>query len=127
MRGDKEYQLSSAIATYLKLQYPDVVYHFDPVGVNLSKAQAGKMKAIQHDRGYPDLFIARSNKYCNGLYLELKVVSPYLKDGKTLKKSEHLEQQRKIHEKLRKAGYWVDFVVGFDLAKEVIDHYLKTQ
>lgn len=127
MRGDKEYQLSSSIATYLKLQYPDVVYHFDPVGVNLSKAQAGKMKAIQHDRGYPDLFIARSNKYYHGLYLELKVVSPYLKDGKTLKRNEHLEQQNRIHDKLRKSGYKADFIIGFDQAKRVIDHYLRTQ
>lgn len=126
MRNDKEYQLSKAVSHYLRLQYPDVFFHFDSSGQNQSKAQAGMMKAIQHSRGFPDLFIAKSNKYCKGLFIELKVITPYLKDGRTLKKSEHLEQQRKNHRMLQKEGYWADFVTGFDLAKRTIDHYLKT-
>ena len=123
MRNNKEYQLSKAVAKYLRLQYPRVLFHFDLSGQNQSKVQAGMMKAIQHSRGFPDLFIAGSNKYCKGLFIELKVVSPYLKDGKTLKKNEHLEQQREIHKMLRKEGYWCDFVTGFDLVKRTIDHY----
>jgi hypothetical protein len=58
MRNNREYQICKNIAIYMRQQYPDVIFHFDLAGLNLSKAQAGMMKAIQGGRGWPDLFIA---------------------------------------------------------------------
>ncbi len=126
MRSNKEYQLSKAVYTYLRLQYPDVLFHFDLAGLNLSRAQAGMMKAIQHSKGFPDLFIAKACGGRHGLFIELKVVSPYLKDGKTLRKNEHLERQDKNHLQLSIEGYHAVFGVGFDQCKEIIDNYLKS-
>ena len=124
MRANKEYQICKAISVYLKLQYPSVLFHWDLAGLNLSRAQAGMMKAIQGERGYPDLFIAKRKLKCGGMYLEIKAESPFLKDGKTLKSNNYLKEQQQNHIKLRSEGYVADFVVGFDAAKKAIDLYL---
>lgn len=125
MRANKEYQICKAISVYLKLQYPKVIFHWDLAGLNLSRAQAGMMKAIQGDRGYPDLFIAKAMCGYNGMYLEIKAITPYLKDGKTLKSDKHLIEQQMNHARLKKEGYFAYFVVGFDEAKEAIILYLN--
>lgn len=125
MRNNKEYHLSKQLAQWLRLQYPDLLYRFDMAGLNLSKTQAGMNKAIQQSRGYPDLMIFRANKKYQGAFLELKTTTPYLKDGITLKKDEHLEEQAKKHEQLRGEGYWADFTVGFEHSRRVIEQYLK--
>jgi len=54
---------------------------------------AMKNKRLNKHSGWPDLFIGESKKRdlfskesnCNGLFIELKISSPFLKDGKTLK------------------------------------------
>lgn len=126
MRANKEYQICKAITQYLRLQYPSVMFHWDLAGLNLSRAQAGMMKAIQGQRGYPDLFIAKESHGFHGLFLEIKAITPFLKNGMTLKSDKHLQEQDSNHKKLRWDGYWAEFVTGFDEAKTVIDHYLNT-
>lgn len=83
------------------------------------------MKEIQGKKGYPDLFIAKAAQEYHGLYLEVKAVTPFLKNGMTLKSDKHLQEQNLNHKKLRWDGYWAEFVTGFDEAKLVIDRYLK--
>ena len=131
MRNDAEYQLCLSIATYLKLQYPKVLYHFDYAGLGLSKAQAGKMKAIQGKIGFPDLVIyalkydVESDKIYSGLCIELK------KDGERIFKrngepaSDHIAEQLEMIKGLNKEGYYATVCIGFDQAKEIIDWYLK--
>ena len=85
MRNNNEYTICKQIAQYMRLQYPEYIYHYDLAGLNLSKAQSGRMKAIQGARGFPDFFLIRPNKMYSGLFLEIKAETPYLKDGKTLK------------------------------------------
>lgn len=125
MRANREYQICKAISVYLKLQYPKTMFHWDLAGLNLSRAQAGMMKAIQGSRGYPDLFIVDEGTGWHGLYLEVKAVTPYLKDGITLKSDKHLKEQRHCHLCLQQRGYQAMFVTGFDEAKEIIDSYLR--
>lgn len=133
MRIDREHQLYEQIATYLQLQYPNVIYRFDlAADLKLTMGQAAKHKRLHPKRGYPDLFIAEYKvdhwsgvpKYY-GLFLELKADgnSPYKKDG-TLKKDEHLEEQENMLEALRSRGYMAKFATGFDEAKQIIDDYL---
>lgn len=124
-----EHRLYVDIAGYLQENYPDVIYRFDlAADLKLTPGQAAKHKRLHPERGYPDLFIAqptyRAYGAC-GLYLELKAEgnSPYKKDG-TLKKDEHLAEQQKMLERLRKLGYKAEFAVGFDEAKKLIDDYL---
>ena len=125
MRSNKEYEVCKAIATYLKYQYPDVIYRFDMGGLNLSMAQAGMNKAIQCGKGWPDMFIAESIRPYKGMFLELKAEGVKLqkKDGSYA--TPHLQEQWEMLYKLRLKGYVADFAVGFDQAKRLIDSYLK--
>ena len=131
MRANKEYELCKAVSTYLKLQYPNVLFHFDLAGLNLSMAQAGMNKAIQKQKGFPDLFImeVRNNfpepDYYNGLFIELKAEGTklYKRDGDFV--SEHLFDQWLFMDKLSGKGYKCSFGIGFDECKMIIDNYLK--
>ncbi len=137
---NSELNLYQQIATYLQLQYPDVIYRFDlAADLKLTPGQAIRHKKLHPKRGYPDLFIAQSKEICwmevgdkliptrwiYGLYIELK------KDGTRLKKkdgswaSEHIAEQAEALEKLRQVGYKAEFAVGFEQAKQIIDEYLK--
>ena len=121
-----EQSLSSKIAHYISYKYPDIVYRFDLIAdykMNFKVAMAIKRRYL-HRVGYPDLFIAKCKNGYGGLYLELKATNIYKKDG-TLRKDKHLEEQAKMHEKLRRDGYKVEFVVGYDEAVRAIDEYLR--
>lgn len=140
-----EAQLQQQVADYLRLQYPDVLFHSDyGSGVKLTPKQAAIQKRQNGGRrAWPDMFIAEYSNYvrlvgrndywnsqlqewdiCFGLFLELK------KDGTRLKKkngdwaTEHIAEQAKTLEDLRARGYCAEFAVGFEEAKKIIDEYL---
>lgn len=124
-KQNKEYLLCKALSDYLKLQYPKVYFHWDLAGLNLSMAQAGMSKAIQKQKGYPDLFIHEMKSGCGGLLIEVKAVDIYKKDGISLLKNEHIEEQQAMHDILNAKGYKATFGIGFDKCKAIIDEYLK--
>lgn len=138
-----ESDLQTQVADYLRLSYPDVLFHSDfGSGIKLTPGQAVKQKRQNGGRrAWPDMFIAQpvttqgelvneekriwvDYNTCCGLFLELK------KEGTRLKKkngewtNEHIAEQAEVLEKLRKRGYCAEFAVGFDKAKEIIDGYL---
>ena len=128
----KESDLQIAVADYLRLQYPEVIFHSDfGSGIKLTKGQAIKQKRQNGGRrAWPDLFIAEPvfKEYCTGcygLFIELK------KDGTRLKKkngewaSDHIAEQAEMLERLEFRGYRAVFAVGFDDAKKIIDLYFK--
>ena len=121
-----EAELQKNVALFLKIEYPDVIFHSDfGSGVKLSIYQA-KMQKMQNGgrRAWPDMFIAEPNKDYHGLFIELK------KDGTRLKKkngewaSPHIQEQAELLEELTKRGYVAEFAVGFDQAIDIIDNYL---
>lgn len=128
-----ESDLQIMVADYLRLQYPDVIFHSDfGSGIKLTIGQATKQKRQNGGRrAWPDMFIAEPRldvdipKVRAGLFLELK------KDGTRLKKkngewaSEHIKEQVDLLDRLEFRGYKAVFVVGFDEAKRVIDEYLE--
>ena len=124
MRNNDEYILCKQVAAYLRAQYPKVIFHFDLAGLNLSRAQAGMMKAIQGGRGFPDLFIAQPKLASAGLFLELK------KEGTKLFKlngdyvSEHIAEQAMTIANLKAMGYTAWFAIGLDDAMKKINTYL---
>lgn len=127
MRNNREYQICKDLAIYLRLQYPNVIFHFDLAGLNLSRAQAGMMKAIQGGRGWPDLFIAQPGerfKY-HGLFLEIKPEGTRLTKKSYEPATPHIGEQLEMIMALEERGYQAHFVCGFDEAKEVIDAYMK--
>jgi len=143
---NEEYHIYKQIATYMRYQYPKVIFTFDQAGLNLSKAQAGMNKAIQGGRGWPDFFIARPKRFKNGewyhgLFIEIK------KDGTKLKREKngtkilkgdtkirlifdwfdkHIEEQADMLYALEQEGYKAVFAVGYDEAVKIIDLYLKS-
>ena len=131
-----ESELQIMVADYLKLQYPNVLFHSDfGSGIKLTMGQAAKQKRQNGGRrAWPDMFIAEPSPRCidggwdnefHGLFLELK------KEGTRLKKkngewaSEHIAEQAEVLERLTFRGYVAEFAVGFDEAKEIIDNYLR--
>lgn len=122
-----EYHLQNQVCAYLNLQYPNVLFLSDSVAfVKLSMPQAVRNKAIQKD-GFkcPDLIILEPKGNYHGLFIELKVKSPFKKDG-TIYKNEHLEGQQKTILELQKKGYLAGFCTGFQEAKETIDLYMNS-
>ena len=123
-----EYDLQVAVCRYLSYQYPDVNYMSDTIAnLKLTKTQATRNKKIQKT-GFktPDLIIFEPNSTFKGLFIELKIETPFKKDG-TIKAStkDHLKLQLETIEKLNEKGYSAHFSWGFDMTKEIIDNYLK--
>jgi hypothetical protein len=120
-----EYHLQKQVCAYLNVQYPKVMFLSDTIAsVKLSKIQAVRNKEIQKS-GFkcPDLIILEPKGKYHGLFIELKVKSPFKKDGSILK-NEHLEGQQKTISDLQEKGYFAVFCTGFDEAKETIDFYM---
>lgn len=144
-----ESQLQEQVADYLRLQYPDVLFHSDfGSGVKLTPGQAVKQKRQNGGRrAWPDMTIAKRRfvqggwfqtfkerdngedrnqlLYASGaLYLELK------KDGTRLKKkngewaTEHIAEQAAVLDQLRHEYNVAEFAVGFDEAISIIRSYL---
>lgn len=59
-----------------------------------------------------------------GLFLELKKEGTHLKKKNGDWATEHIAEQAKALEKLRKRGYCAEFAVGFAEAKKIIDEHL---
>lgn len=121
-----EESLQTKVCTYIRLQYPDVIFNSDLSGVKLSKYQAAIAKKQRKAKGMPDLHIYEASRGYHGLFIELKKEgeSPYRKDG-LLKAGDHLKNQDKMHKMLREKGYCAKFATGFDEAKKIIDWYLR--
>lgn len=137
-----ESDLQIQVADYLKLQYPDVMFHSDfGSGTKLTPGQAIRQKRQNGGRrAWPDMVIAESC-YQHGkfpyraLYIELKKEGETLhpgpraknrfksKDGKEYK-TKHLMEQADCLYDLRQRGYCAEFAIGFDEAKRILDEYL---
>lgn len=122
----KESDLQIMVADYLRLQYPNVLFHSDfGSGIKLTMGQAAKQKRQNGGRrAWPDMFIAEPTKKYSGLFIELK------KEGTRLQKKNgewatpHIEEQAKVLMQLDDKGYMAKFARGFDEAKKIIDDYL---
>ena len=123
-----EYDLQVAVCRYLSYQYPDVDYMSDTIAnLKLSKTQASRNKKIQKN-GFkcPDLIIFEPRNNFSGLFIELKLQSPFKKDGQIkASTNDHLKGQLETIENLNKKGYSAHFSWGFDMTKEIIDNYLN--
>jgi hypothetical protein len=126
LRIMSEYLEHKAVADYLKMQYPKVVFTSDSSGIRLSIGNAKKMLALKANYKIPDLLILNPNKDYHGLIIEIKRNSEriYLKNG-NLSNDKHLQAQYKTLLMLEKVGYKAVFGVGFDQCKRIIDEYFK--
>lgn len=128
MKKQPEFELQSAICRYLSYQFPQVLYLSDTIAsLKLTPSQANRNKKIQKN-GFscPDLLILEPrNGYC-GLFIELKIETPFKKNGEIkASKDDHLKNQLEAINKLNEKGYKSVFSWNFDMTKEIIDDYLK--
>lgn len=123
----REEQLHKQIITYLRYQYPNILFRTDfAAGAKLTIGQAIKNKSLQSGKGWPDIFIAKPINDFAGLFIEVKASRDKLftKSGNFIR-SPHIEQQIKIISELNTIGYQAHFVTSFEEAKQIIDSYLK--
>lgn len=125
----KEYELQRAVCKYLNYQYPNVFYLSDTVAnLSLTPAQQNRNKAIQKTGFHcPDLLILEPNRVYKGLFIELKITTPYKRNGDIKASSkDHLKNQLETILKLNEKGYKSFFAWDFETIKKEIDKYLKT-
>jgi hypothetical protein len=123
-----EYQLQVAVCKYLSVQYRGVDFLSDTIAsVKLTMRQAARNKAIQKaDFKCPDLLILTPNMTYHGLFIELKVASPFKANGEIkASQNNHLELQYKQLKKFNNRGYYACFAWDFEMAKKIIDNYFK--
>lgn len=120
-----EFELQSQLCQYIQLQYPDVLFLSDAISnINLRPQQAVRLRKIQkHGFNCPDLLILEPRGGFKGLFIELKVITPYKINGR-LKKSNHLDGQAKSIKDLTSKGYYSLFSWGFDRTRKLIDDYM---
>lgn len=119
-----EDKLAQQVATWLNIQHPTIIYHFDTgSGSRTSIGMAMRNKRLNKWRGYPDLFICKIMNGYGGLFIELKASSPFKKNG-DVKSDVHLQEQLAIQNKLKEKGYWADFGCGFEDIIKLINWYL---
>lgn len=121
-----ESEISQMVSSYLQIQYPTVIFRFDlGADLKLTIGQAVRNKKINNRRGYPDLFIAEPKGGYAGMYLELKkdYQTVFKQDG-TLRKDEHLKEQKDMLEQLENKGYYANWGLGFESARKQIKEYL---
>lgn len=136
MMAASEEQLSVQLAQYMRLKYPNVLFHYDyGSGAKLTTGQAIRQKHLNGGRrAWPDLFIAEPRVDSGdsefpivymGLFIELK------RDGTRLKRrdgnwaSQHICEQAYMLQRLSERHYLAKFATGFDDAKQLIDDYLR--
>jgi hypothetical protein len=126
MKKQPEYALQTQVCNYLRLKYKTVLFMSDTVAsLKLTQAQAIRNKAIQKPTfKTPDLIIFNPKQQYHAMFLELKVTTPFLKDGHT-PKTEHIAEQLNTIQKLRHLGYYANFGVGFEDCKKQIDLYFN--
>ena len=123
-----EYDLQVAVCRYLSYQYPDILFTSDTIAnLKLTPTQAGRNKKIQKT-GFstPDLLILEPRNGFSGLFIELKLETPFKKNGEIkASKDDRLENQLKAINTFNNKGYSAHFSWGFDMTKEIIDNYLN--
>ncbi len=122
-----ERNLTKNIAKFMQVQFPNVIYKFDLASDQRLSIQQATRNSQLHgrwSRGSPDMVILAQNGSYGALFIELKVISPYKKNGE-LKKSAHLSSQANFHEELEKRGYKAIFTTGFEETIEAIREYLS--
>lgn len=126
MKNQPEYKLQKWVCKWLELQHPDILFMSDTIAaVRLTMPQAIRNKAVQKN-GFkcPDLIIFEPRGEFAGMFIELKVKSPYLKNGQ-LTINEHIKAQNESMNKLRKKGYYCTFAWTFEMCMELITEYLE--
>lgn len=112
---NNEDKMSIALATYIKLSYPKVLFSHIPNGGKRNVREAVKFKRMGVRRGLPDFLIFETNDpYLRGVAIELKV-----------KPNKPSSEQLEVIEELKRLKWAAHICYSFNEAKIIIDKYLN--
>lgn len=125
-----EASIHKRVCSYLRSEYPQVIFRTDGGGLKLSKTQAIAYASMQSHNGWPDLQILAARRGYKGLFIELKKdgTAIYLSTGKDkgkLVNSKHIQNQAATLRTLNKNGYIAMFAVGHDKAIAILEWYFE--
>jgi len=136
-RGEKignnqfEWEQQLKFCKSLKKDYPDLLYRSDvQSAAKRTHYMRDIMAILDPVSGWPDTQILFPTTLYLGLWIEIKKVpknqgeSIYMIDG-SFKKSDHIENQCRMHDVLRNLGYKVEFAEGAEKAMEIVKEYLR--
>jgi hypothetical protein len=120
-----EESLQIAVSSYLKLQYPDVIFTSESSGIRLTMGQAVKAKKMRSNCKLPDMIVLEPRGIFKGMCLELKKEGTvvFKKDGTP--RAGDITEQYDTLVRLSQRGYYAKFAIGFDDAKAHIDNYFQ--
>lgn len=124
----REDSLQGALARYMNMQYPTVLFESDIAGLNLPVTIAKNVYAQRNHRfSFPDFRVFLKQGAYAGLVLELKKEGTIItnKNGTLRKQGEHRLRQYNTIVAFREQGYMAGFCVGFANAKDCIDAYIS--
>ncbi|TQM18321.1 hypothetical protein [Chryseobacterium aquifrigidense] len=128
MKRQPEFDLQKRVCSYLRAVHPDLFFMSDTIAsVKLTKFQAKRNSQIQKP-GFktPDLLIFYPKGDYHGLFIELKIESPYKLNGE-LKSNKHIQEQSETISKLKGLGYHASFQWNFNDIVKLINWYLTLQ
>jgi len=126
-----EESVHRAFVSYIRAQYPQLLFRTDGGGLTLTKSQAGVYKSLNATSGWPDIFIPKCSRGYSGLFVEIKRdnVPIYVTRGPRkgrLVADKHIQSQAGVLRQLNALGYFARFGVGFDQCKRILDWYMET-
>lgn len=121
---ETEADAQKQLVSYLKWQYPGLIFNHDLGGMQMTYAQVQHAKNLGRVDSYPDLIVCRSCGGYHALFIELKRKGVRLKKKNGDWSSKRISKQAQMLERLRLEGYAAEFAVGFDEAKSLVDSYL---
>ncbi len=111
---NKEDNLLLSVASYLRLQYPNVLFCHIANERKTSVWQGAKLKKLGVRAGMPDILIFQPNKTYSGLALELKI-----------KPNKPTKNQLEVLTMLSNNNWNTAVCYSFDEAKNLIDNHLN--
>lgn len=125
-KNQPEFELQKQVCKWISFQYPKALFLSDTIAsVKLTIPQQNRNKVIQKENfKTPDLLIFEPKGPFSGLFIELKVKSPFKKNGEILK-DEHLEAQLKTINELKEKGYYACFSWSFEMTISIINQYFN--
>ena len=125
-KNQPEFELQKQICRWISYQYPNMLFLSDTIAsVKLTIPQQNRNKLIQKNNfKTPDLLIFEPKGNFSGLFIELKVKSPFKKNGEIFK-DEHLEAQLKTINDLKSKGYYACFSWSFEMTISIINQYMS--
>ena len=118
-----ENEIHLRLCTYLKSRYPNVIFTTESSGLRVTPWQGRNLANVRSCSGLPDIWILEPRGEYKGLFLELKKLSPFKKNGE-LKKSDHLRKQYEVLSILCEKGYHAQFTTGLEESKACVDWYM---